>query len=156
MVSRTIAAVTAVIVLIIGLGGGFIAGQTSESPTTVTHVSTITQTMTTTKIQNTGALASNTIHTSVGDNFYITLDSNPSTGYWWQVANMSNPSALQLLGTEYQGPGGTPMPGAGGKQILSFKALQQGNITVTLEYVRPWENGQPPASYYSFNVIVQS
>jgi len=93
----------------------------------------------------------NRIIAHANETFYITLYSNPSTGYQWQLANVTDQNVVRLVGTEYIAPE-VALLGAGGKQIFTFEALREGKTTVTLEYVRPWEN--VPAQTYVFDVIV--
>ena len=67
--------------------------------------------------------------------FEITLDSNPTTGYSWQAEY--DETYLELVDRTFE-PSSDAI-GAGGSETLVFKALRNGDTTVTLEYKRPWE-----------------
>jgi inhibitor of cysteine peptidase len=94
-----------------------------------------------------------TLSTKINEQFYITLSSNPSTGYEWQIASLSNPDVVEFVSSEYIAPA-SQLLGAEGKQVLTFNSLQEGNVTINLEYVRSWETGIPPASIYVAEVVV--
>jgi len=47
------------------------------------------------------------------------------------------------------------MPGAGGKQLLIFRAVRAGNMNVTLGYVRPFDQStNKGAKEMTFHVVV--
>jgi inhibitor of cysteine peptidase len=94
-----------------------------------------------------------TLSAKTNEQFYITLSSNPSTGYEWQVASVSNPDMVRFVDSQYIRPE-SELVGAPGKQVLTFNALQEGNAIVKLQYVRPWETGVPPVSIYVAEVMV--
>jgi len=95
--------------------------------------------------------SNNTIHTSANEKFNISLDSNPSTGYQWQIKTMDQ-SMVKLVSNEYTPPT-SGLVGAAGKQVLIFDALKEGNTMIVLEYVRSWEP-ENPVKTYSVGVIV--
>ena len=98
---------------------------------------------------------SKTIETESGNNFIITLDSNRTTGYEWQLDAKYDKYAIELVGVEYVNPAGG-MPGAGGKENWTFKALSFRNWKVGLHfiYVRAWEKDVPPAKEVEFTVKI--
>jgi inhibitor of cysteine peptidase len=83
----------------------------------------------------------------------ITLDSNPSTGYGWQVVG-ELPAILQQVGDpEYKaGADSAGKVGAGGMQTLRFKVLKAGTATLTLGYMRSWEKDVAPAQTYTLKI----
>ena len=104
--------------------------------------------------QSTSPISTNaTLSVKTNEQFYITLSSNPSTGYAWQVASVSNPDMVRFVDSQYIRPE-SELVGAPGKQVLTFNALQEGSATIQLEYVRPWETDVPPVSIYVVEVIV--
>ncbi len=104
--------------------------------------------------QSTSSISPNaTLSVKTNEQFYITLNSNPSTGYEWQVASVSNPDMVRFVDSQYIRPE-SELIGAPGKQVLTFDALQEGSATVKLEYVRPFERGVPPVSTYVAEVMV--
>jgi len=85
----------------------------------------------------------------------LTLDSNISTGYSWnENANIGDRSVLQQIDHKYQPPA-TPMPGAGGKEVWTFKALKAGKSTISMEYRRPFEPNAAPAKTFALTVVVR-
>ncbi len=78
------------------------------------------------------------INSTVGKSFNVTLESNPSTGYQWQVTGIGDASIVKFIKSTYVPPQ-SGLIGAPGKQILTFQALKQGNTTINLNYFRPWE-----------------
>jgi len=77
-----------------------------------------------------------------GDEFAIVLESNPTTGYQWELADELDEEIVHLVKTEYIEPD-TELMGAAGEEKLTFKAEGLGNTTITLAYIRPWEEEEP-------------
>ena len=74
----------------------------------------------------------------------VTLDSNPTTGYSWQVMEIDNAVLLQDGDPEYkQSPGSEGLVGTGGTETFRFKAVGTGETTLGLGYMRPWESVPP-------------
>ena len=93
------------------------------------------------------------INLSVGAKFLIILESNPTTGYRWEVAEMDE-SVLELLSTEYDADSKSPLVvGSGGAETFSFKAIGSGETTLKLVYHRTWEDAEP-AEIFSVKVVV--
>lgn len=89
-----------------------------------------------------------------GQRFLITLDTNPTTGYQWKFVAPWDEKVLTLLGETYvESP--LERVGAGGTQAWWFKAVGQGETTVSFKYIRPWERDTPPAKTASFTIIVE-
>jgi len=96
------------------------------------------------------------IELSPGQTLTITLPSNPTTGYSWQVTQIDLKTLKQQGEAEYrQSPGSKDLVGAGGTETFHFEALQAGETTLQLAYHRPWENGVPPIQTFSVTVIVR-
>src|SRR5262245_2505749 len=60
-----------------------------------------------------------------GEQFTVTLDANPTTGYSWQLDKTYDDTVVKLVGSEYK-RGASGMVGSGGKQIWTFKAVGAG------------------------------
>ena len=88
----------------------------------------------------------------VGDTFLIELDSNPSTGYRWTIANRKEIQKCLQLKKEQTFPasqsqaGVQTSVGAPGKQQWQFLAKCSANIQIRFEYRRPWEAASVPAA----------
>src|ERR1700676_3833531 len=78
------------------------------------------------------------IRAVVGQEFKLTLESNPSTGNQWLIARPLDEQLLKLLGSEYR-RGRPGAAAAGGYELLSFKALSEGKTQIRLKYGRLWE-----------------
>ena len=90
----------------------------------------------------------------VGDVLNVALDSNPSTGYSWQIKANDQNILLPLGEPQFSLGNQTPMPGAGGTETFQFKALAKGQTTLTLVYLRPWETNVTPTPNDMFTVTV--
>lgn len=94
------------------------------------------------------------IQASVGEKFNIVLDSNRTTGYEWRVSIPLDTKIVTFEDLEYQ-PENTSRVGAGGKEVWTFKAAGKGTTRIFFEYLRPWEEGKPPADTKTFKVQVK-
>lgn len=92
------------------------------------------------------------LNVSAGQYFMIALASNRTTGFGWSYAHFARTGVVQLLGNAYSSPSGA-MAGAGGKEILLFRALTAGTTKLTLSYRRSWEK-KPPARTLTFDITV--
>ena len=84
----------------------------------------------------------------------VTLESNPTTGYQWELSEITGNDILELVSSEFQ-PAETGLVGAGGTEVWTFKALARGEATINLEYSRPWEGGEKGEKTFSLNVVVK-
>ena len=91
---------------------------------------------------------------ATGGSVVITLDSNATTGYEWRLAEGLDEGILSLVGSEYIAPE-TTLVGAGGQEVWTFEAVGKGEATISLEYVRPWEEGVPAADTFNLTVVVK-
>ena len=90
-----------------------------------------------------------------GDILTVTLESNPTTGYSWQVMGIDNAILTQDGDPEYkQVSGSEGLVGAGGTETFRFKAVGSGNASLELGYLRPWES-VPPIQTFTIQVVVQ-
>ncbi|HHT9131176.1 MAG TPA: protease inhibitor I42 family protein [Candidatus Tripitaka californicus] len=95
----------------------------------------------------------NAIEVKAGKDFIITLESNRTTGYGWQLARPLDGAVLELVGSEYT-PGESKLIGSGGREIWTFRAVGAGKTPIAFKYIRPWEKDVPPAREASFTVAV--
>jgi len=94
------------------------------------------------------------IRASVGVEFSIILDSNPTTGYSWDFSSPPDEGIIKLIDDAFQPPT-TQLKGAGGKQLWTFRPVGEGMTTIALKYLRPWEKDTPPVRTKTFTVIVE-
>lgn len=109
------------------------------------------QILVTTKQSSTAAIP---IAARAGDEFVVTLPSNATTGYKWQLSGKPNSKVVTLVKSVYNAPA-QAMPGKGGTEAWTFKAVGKGSTSFTLAYVRPWEKGVAPVNLQSFDVSVK-
>jgi inhibitor of cysteine peptidase len=96
------------------------------------------------------------IEVGTGDIFTVTLCANPSTGFQWEEAEVSDPAVLQQADRQYEPPGGqNPAPGSAGQETWTFKALQPGQSTISIDYSRPWEGGEKAEWTFDLSVAVK-
>jgi len=88
-----------------------------------------------------------------GEVLVVNLESNPSTGYGWQVQGLDARLLRQLDPTEWV-PYTPGKLGAPGTQTLRFAAIGKGRTTLNLVYARPWETAAAPLKSYSLDVQV--
>jgi predicted secreted protein len=80
------------------------------------------------------------INASIGEEFAISLKSNPSTGFeWW---TKFDPNYLSLVNSTFvSGNEKSGMLGVPGTEMLTFSAKSAGNTDVIMLLLQPWENG---------------
>jgi inhibitor of cysteine peptidase len=90
-----------------------------------------------------------------GDTITLTLESNPTTGYSWQVTETDNGILVQDGDPEYkQSSSSEGLVGAGGTETFHFKMIGTGTATLELGYLRPWES-VPPVETFSLQIVVR-
>ena len=92
------------------------------------------------------------IATSPGQEFKITLGSNRTTGFMWELAAPLDESVVKLSGSEYKAPQ-SRLEGAGGAEVWTFRAVGRGQTTITIKYARPWEKDKPPVRTIVFRIV---
>ncbi|MBV8147949.1 MAG: protease inhibitor I42 family protein [Candidatus Eremiobacteraeota bacterium] len=97
--------------------------------------------------------ASQPVTVDAGEEFFIGLASNETTGYTWSQS-IADGKILAYEGNVYQKPSNGLM-GAGGQQIFIYHANRTGSTTIAFSYGRPFEPNAPPAKMLTFNVTVR-
>jgi len=91
-----------------------------------------------------------------GQTLIVTLDSNPTTGYSWAVADVDKNVLHQIGDSVYQSSNTNPnVVGAGGKETFHFEAANAGTTTLKMIYRRPWETGVAPIKTFTVQVTVR-
>ena len=94
------------------------------------------------------------VNFSVGEQFSVVLESNPTTGYRWEVGEIDR-TKIKQLGAEYDADSKSPLiVGSGGAEIFTFEAVGAGETTLTLVYRRSWEDVEPVETF-SVKVVVE-
>jgi len=108
------------------------------------------------KVGDNATDANQEVELTVGDSWTVTLESNPTTGFQWQLVSNTDEAVLELADHKYE-PSEDALAGvcgAGGKEVRTFKALKKGKSTITLEYSQPWEGGTKAAETFVMTVVV--
>ena len=102
-----------------------------------------------------GTTNGNAIQAKAGEEFTITLESNRTTGYGWELAQPLDESIVKLAGSDYKAPQDVRMVGQGGEEVWTFKAVDKGTTQISMKYVRSWEKDTPPAKTQEYTVTVK-
>lgn len=99
-----------------------------------------------------------TVNLRIGQIVVITLESNPTTGYTWEVEELDE-SILAQVGDidfipESESESEPQLVGQGGTQVIHFQALAAGEFTLKLVYHQPWEGGDASPESFSVKIIV--
>ena len=97
-----------------------------------------------------------TVTLARGDTLTLKLESNPTTGYGWQLTEDMDGSVASLEKTEYrQSEKAEEMVGSGGYEYFYFRAGSPGSTYIVLNYARPWEEGVEPIDVFKLSVVVE-
>jgi len=92
-----------------------------------------------------------------GQTLVFTLESNPTTGYQWEVIECEE-SVLQQKGeAEFKSSdtGNPPSSGKGGTETFRFDVQKKGNGILKLVYHRSWEKEVEPLKTFTLQVEVR-
>ncbi|MEA3282908.1 MAG: protease inhibitor I42 family protein [Euryarchaeota archaeon] len=95
------------------------------------------------------------ISVEIEGTFGISLESNPTTGYEWNITECDY-SILELVNTSYESAGNQtpPVVGAGGSRNWTFMGLKDGETALKLVYLRSWEGEDSAANEYLLHITV--
>ena len=96
------------------------------------------------------------VELSSGQELEVTLESNPTTGYSWEVSEVNETVLTQMGEAEFmEAPKeGEQLVGVGGTETFRF-ASAPGETTLTLVYHRPWEKDVEPLETFTVQVVVR-
>jgi len=92
-----------------------------------------------------------------GQILVFTLESNPTTGFQWEVIK-NDESVLQQKGeAEFKSSdtSNPPASGKGGTETFRFDAQSAGNVILKLVYHRSWEKEVEPLKTFTLHVVVR-
>ena len=97
------------------------------------------------------------VEVAVGGSLTVTLCSNPTTGFQWESPQITDQTVLEqvdhkLVMPESEPP---PPPGTPGQEVWTFKALKEGTSTISMEYSRPWEEGEKGEWTFVLTMVVK-
>ena len=158
---KTVMTVVVTLLIMSGLFGGLIAcaNEDSSNGDTPTEPATQPQEQPTgtspTPVPPTppvqGAIE---IQLRVGDTHTIILESNPTTGYQWQIGPEFDERLVELVEQSYE-PRSDAL-GSGGQESFTFRALARGYLEFGINYARSWETQPIKSQRYIFNIGVDA
>jgi inhibitor of cysteine peptidase len=127
-----------------------VAGCTSSTSNNTTASTATTQTSQSAPMTNTSNATNVTpgesINTTQGQNFTITLRTNPSTGYSWEP--QFDRTALSLVDSVFiSDPNPHHLVGVPGSQVFTFQGLAKGTTTITFNNVSPSQTVTDQTTY---------
>ncbi|MBU4162185.1 protease inhibitor I42 family protein [Patescibacteria group bacterium] len=82
------------------------------------------------------------VQVSVGHEFVVLLETNPTTGFQWGL--QLDPNYIDFKGKEYiADESAEEIVGAGGHEKFTFTAMTIGQSEIIFAYTRPWESIEP-------------
>jgi predicted secreted protein len=94
------------------------------------------------------------IEAQAGEVFHIVVASNPSTGYHWDFIGELDGNVVEFISGEYTADEPV-MPGSGGADVWTFKAVAPGQTQITLGSYPPDTGVTEPQETITFDIIVQ-
>jgi predicted secreted protein len=95
------------------------------------------------------------IETQSGSEFQIVIESNPTTGYHWEIVGDLDASLVEFVGRDYVSTSEAGLAGGGGVDIFTFKAVSSGSATIVLGSYPPSNDPVDPEQTVSFTVNIQ-
>jgi len=96
------------------------------------------------------------IEVNAGDSFKVTLCSNPTTGFEWsESAQIGDQAVVKQVNHKFTAPKNKQLAGAAGQEIWTFRALQEGTTTISMEYSQPWEGGTKVEWTFELTVVIK-
>ncbi|MBN1153509.1 protease inhibitor I42 family protein [candidate division KSB1 bacterium] len=96
---------------------------------------------------------SQTFYMTKGDEVVISLESNPTTGYKWEIVAIDTQVIVEKQRSDYVSQ--SKRLGASGTQRFYLIASDAGNSELALEYRRSWEREVQPIKRYSVKIHVR-
>ncbi len=93
------------------------------------------------------------IELEAGEQFEIHLESNPSTGFTWELSAMTTPDLVDLDDKSYVGPD-SDLIGAPGTEVFLFTAGDEAGGILRLEYIRSFEDASIPERVVEFIIRI--
>ena len=96
------------------------------------------------------------VEVGAGEEFEVRLESNPSTGYAWQVSETTDPAIVTLTSATYvEGDATDPeRVGASGTEVFVFRAGTEGAGVLRLEYARSFDDPIVPERVVEFVIRI--
>jgi inhibitor of cysteine peptidase len=95
------------------------------------------------------------VEVGAGQEFSIILESNPTTGYHWDIVGNLDGNMVELVKNEYTSTSDPNLVGGGGVEVWTFKALKAGETQITLGYYPPSNDPVDPQQITTFTVTTK-
>jgi len=97
------------------------------------------------------------VEIDAGKLLVITLESNPTTGFRWELLEPIDVSLLVLVESRYEPSTNADIGliGAGGVEVWTFETLATGETTISVEYSRPWDDGEITTETFEVTVTIK-
>jgi predicted secreted protein len=93
------------------------------------------------------------ITVTLGETFDIVLPANSSTGYRWNILPELDVNLIELVDHNYIAEQPV-MPGSGGVDVWTFRAVNAGDTTIALSYYPPGNDTEPEETI-TFSIHVE-
>jgi inhibitor of cysteine peptidase len=94
-----------------------------------------------------------TIELTTGQKLVLSLESNPTTGFDWEVSEIDEAVIKQSGDSKFKSE--SDLMGAGGVRTFTFEAVAAGTSTLKLIYHRSWEKDIPPEQEFIVTINVK-
>jgi len=85
------------------------------------------------------------IQVNAGEEFQVTLDSNPTTGYEWSITTVPDPKVVSKVGSKFIAPTDADTLGAPGREVWTFKGVGAGKTDIVFESRQVSDKSGTPA-----------
>ena len=106
-------------------------------------------------IKQEGAVSEEAEVDEFSDFVTVSLCSNPTTGFEWELTEVTDQTVLIHEGNEYISPETQGVEGAAGKEVWTFKVLKAGSSNISMEYGRSWEDSKKTEWIFFLTVVVK-
>ena len=90
---------------------------------------------------------------AAGETFDLVVPSNSSTGYRWDIIPELDAAIVELIARDYIAEQPV-IPGSGGVDVWTFRAVNAGDTTIVLGYYPPG-NETDPDETVTFSILVE-
>lgn len=93
------------------------------------------------------------LEVAAGNEFKIIINSNPTTGYHWELVGELDDALVEFVSKEYRADEPV-LIGSGGVDVWTFKAVAPGETDIVLGNYPPGE-GEPAIQEITFTVLIK-
>lgn len=94
------------------------------------------------------------LEAAAGSEFKIVIESNPTTGYHWELVEDLDGSIVEFVSKDYR-PDEPVTTGSGGVDVWTFKAIAAGETEIMLGYYPPSNDPTEPEQTVTFSLAVK-